>query len=218
MEENFKSTIIEEGMYVDKDLTIGDRFNESNDINDYEKIKLSGPIYVNGNLTIRGVDLEANALIYVNGEVKILNSRIRGLNENGKEGSLIVLAKQPIEIANISSYQNEASKIRGFFYTEDEFEIFGVGSKIRIEGGVSAKKVVLNAIRGRAQRGVGFTGAQKILSGYEGTGYIKSPIYDYFESVIGQKRNNTESRLQIIYNPDIITTYSDLKEQEPTIT
>lgn len=58
-------------MYVERVLTIGDFFNYSNDINNYEKIKLSGPIYVNGNLTIRGVDLEANALIYVNGEVKI---------------------------------------------------------------------------------------------------------------------------------------------------
>lgn len=142
------------------------------------------------------------------------------MKEKGKECSFIVHAKQPIEIGNISSYQNDSNnicKFWGFFYSEDELEIYVVGSKIRIEGGISAKKVNLNAIKGRATRGSGFPGAQRILAGYEGFGFNSYSVYDYFESEIVQKKS-AESRLQIIYNPDIITTYSELKEQEPTIT
>lgn len=202
---HFATTTIEHGMYVNGDLKIGDTgIRDSNfDPNTYEKIRVSGPIYVNGDLIIKGADAEFNALIYVNGDVTIMNTRINGMHVDGREGSLIVFANGSIQIANNSVNLDEPSNIRGFFYSEEALEMFGVGSNIRIEGGISARRIVLNAIRGRA-KSYSFDGSQRITSS------------DYFEGVAGQR--SRPSRLQIIYNPEIINTYSDLKEQEPIIT
>lgn len=202
---NFNTTTIQNGMYVHGNLYIGDTEIEYNNYNpnDYEKVRVSGPIYVNGNLIIKGADAEFNALIYVNGTVTISNSRINGIIQNGKQGSLIVFANGNIEITNNSVHLDEPSNIRGFFYSEDALEMFGVGSNLRIEGGISARRIVLNAIRGRSQS-KRFSGSQKITNSY------------YFEGVSGQR--NRPSRLQVIYNPEIINTYSDLKTQEPVIT
>lgn len=202
---HFATTTIENGMYVNGDLKIGDTgIRDSNyNPNTYEKIRVSGPIYVNGDLIIKGADAEFNALIYVNGDVTIRNTRINGMHVDGREGSLIVFANGSIEIVNNSVNLDEPSNIRGFFYSEEALEMFGVGSNIRIEGGISARRIVLNAIRGRA-KSYSFDGSQKITSS------------DYFEGVAGQR--SRPSRLQIIYNPEIINTYSDLKEQESIIT
>lgn len=202
---HFATTTIEHGMYVNGDLEIGDTgIRDSNyNPNTYEKIRVSGPIYVNGDLIIKGADAEFNALIYVNGDVTIMNTRINGMHVDGREGSLIVFANGSIHIANNSVNLDEPSNIRGFFYSEEALEMFGVGSNIRIEGGISARRIVLNAIRGRA-KSYSFDGSQRITSS------------DYFEGVAGQR--SRPSRLQIIYNPEIINTYSDLKEQEPIIT
>lgn len=201
---SFSTTTFEKGMYVHGNLNIGNTGISDTSYNpkNYEKVRISGPIYVNGDLTIKGADVEFNALIYVNGKVTIRNSRINGIIQNGKQGSLIVFANGNIQIANNSVNLDEPSNIRGFFYSEDALEMYGVGSNIRIDGGISAKRIVLNAIRGRASSR-SFTGAQRITNN------------DYFEGVSGQR--NRSSRLQIIYNPEIITTYSDLKSQEPVI-
>jgi hypothetical protein len=198
---SFGETTIETGMYVGGNLTIGNG-NGSYDPSLYDKIRLSGPIFVNGDLTIKGADAEFNTLIYVNGEVTIENTRINGLDVDGKEGSLIIFANKEIKIRNNSVNQDSPSTIRGYFYTDDTLEMFGVGSNIRIEGGISARRIVLNAIRGRASNS-NFTGAQSITR------------TDYFEGRAGQA--NRPSRLQIIYNPEIVNTYADLKQQEPII-
>lgn len=202
-ENRFRTTNIEQGMYVKGNLEIGNKDIRDTDYNigKYQKIRLNGPIYVNGNLTIKGADAEINSIIYVNGNVTIRNARINGLNVNGYDGSLIIFANQAINIANISVNQDEPSNIKGFFYSEDALEMYGVGSNIKIDGGISAKRIVLNAIRGRASDSH-FHGAQ-----YRGD--------KYFEGVNGQK--SRQSRLQVVYNPDIIKTYSDMKEEEPYV-
>lgn len=197
----FGVTTIKESMYIEGNLTIGNGSN-SYDPSQYDKIKLSGPIYVDGDLRIKGADAELNTLIYVNGNVIIEHSRINGLVMNGKEGSLIVFANGNIKIRNNSVNLDEPSNIRGYFYSEDAFEMFGVGSNIKINGGISARRIVLNAIRGRAKNR-SFSGSQRIT------------VNDYFEGVTEQSKR--PSRLQIIYNPEIINTYSDLKQQEPVI-
>lgn len=202
----------ENGLYVDGDLTIGNPSISSTefDPNKYEKIEISGPIYVNGDLKIIGANVKFNALIYVNGDARnskdasvvIRNSQINGLEKDGKEGSLIIFANEEIKISNNSVNQDNPSRIRGYFYSDDALEMFGVGSNLRIEGGISARRVVLNAIRGRSSSKK-FDGSQRITSNA------------YFEGKQNQVGKN--SRLTIIYNPEIINTYSDLKGQEPVI-
>lgn len=191
------------GFYVDGNLSVGNN-STSYDASQYSDITLDGPIFVNGNLTIKGADLLSNALIYVNGEVSIEHSRINGkqLSQN-KIGSLIILSKGNIKISNNSVNYDTPSYIKGFFFSEQDFEMYGVGSNMKIDGGISARKIVLNAIRGRA-RNSNFAGAYQIPN-----------RNDYFEGVTGQKTAN--SRLQIIYDTEIISTYSNLKQQEPII-
>lgn len=196
-------TKFQNGLYVEGNLSIGNNSTSYN-VNNYSKVTLDGPIYVNGNLSIKGADLHSNALIYVNGEVTIEHSRINGKSLTGnKKGSLIVFSKGNIKISNNSVNYDDPSYIKGFFYSEKDFEMYGVGSNMKIEGGISARKIVLNAIRGRA-RDADFNGAYKIP--YRN---------DYFEGQSGQASRN--SRLQVIYDTEIISTYSDLKQQEPII-
>ncbi|WP_077706091.1 hypothetical protein [Virgibacillus dokdonensis] len=194
------TTSIAETMYVGGDLFIGNGSNSYHP-NYYDKIQMEGSIYVNGDLTIKGADATFNTLMYVNGDVTIENTQIKGVKEDGEEQSLIIFANGNIHIRNNSVNQDKPSKIRGFFYSKSDFEMFGVGSNMYIDGGISARRVVLNAIRGRA-RDNRFFGAQ----------YIGG---SYFEG--RENQLDMPSRLQIIYNPEIINTYSDLKEEEPVI-
>lgn len=187
----------ENGLYVNGNLTIGSSSSSSPS----QRVEIDGPIYVNGNVLIHGADAKFNALIYANQSVRIEYSRINGLDKDGKEGSLIVFANDEIHISNNSLYEDEPSRIRGYFYSDNAFEMYGVGSNVRIEGGISARRITLNAIRGRAKTSH-FNGSQRVRG-------------DYYEGSNGQK--SRESRLQVIYNPDIIETYSDLKQQEPII-
>ncbi|KAA0957862.1 hypothetical protein FQ085_07370 [Planococcus sp. ANT_H30] len=191
------------GLYVNGDLSIGNN-STSYDVDRYSSVTLDGPIYVNGDLNIQGADLRSNALIYVNGSVNISHSRMNGkILTNKKQGSLIVLSKGNIKISNNSVNYDEPSYIKGFFYSEKDFEMFGVGSNMKIDGGISARKIVLNAIRGRAKDDP-FSGSYKIPG-----------RSDYFEGVEEQSKRN--SRLQVVYDLEIISTYSDLKQQEPVI-
>lgn len=191
-----------EGMYIDGNLKVGKLSTTSYDSKTYADITLDGPIFVNGNVTIRGANLKSNVLMYVTGTVDIQYSTMNGKElSNDRTGSFIIFAKGNIKISNNSVNKEEPSKIKGFFYSEEDLEMFGVGSNIRIEGGVSARRIVLNAIRGKASD-TRFAGAQSIGG-------------SYFDSVANQE--NKDSRLQIIYDPEIVTTFSDLRQQEPII-
>lgn len=190
------------GLYVGGDLQIGNN-NTTNNPNNYSNITLDGPIYVKGNVNIQGANLRSNVLLYVEGEVNIEYSTINGKQlTDGKQGSLIIFSQKQIKISNNSVNQDTPSQIKGFFYSEQDLEIFGVGSNIRIEGGISARRIVLNAIRGRASS-----------QNFPGANYITNSRY--FEGEAGQKTR--ESRLQIIYDQEIIETFSNLKQPEPII-
>ena len=194
------------GLYVGGNLQIGNN-NTTYNLNNYSPVTIEGPIYVKGNVNIQGANLKSNVLLYVEGNVDIQYSIINGKPLiDSKQGSLIIFSKGQIKISNNSLNQDTPSTIKGFFYSEEDLEIFGVGSNIRVEGGVSARRIVLNAIRGRASDR-SFSGATTIGSWYYG--------YDYFEGENGQKTR--PSRLQIIYDQEIIETFSNLKQPEPII-
>lgn len=195
---SFKKTVFTNGAYINGNLTVGNNNLHSYDSTKYEKIQLDGPVFVNGDVHIAGVNGEFNTIMYVNGNVTIEYSVINGLN---KTGSLIIFARGNIDIRNNSVNQDTPSNIKGFFYSEKELEMFGVGSNIRIEGGISAKRIVLNAIRGRASD-TKFEGSQEVSN-------------KYFEASSNQV--NKTSRLQIIYDPNIMNTYADLKSREPMV-
>lgn len=175
------------GLYVGGDLIIEN------------KATVKGPIFVNGDLIITGDHVSFDALIYVNGNVKIRHAKIKPLEkENGKAGTLIIFSNKKIFIERNNRFQDEPAPINGYFYSKEDMEIFGNEMNIKIKGGISAPKIVLNAIRGRSKLVI-FKDAQFIEGrGYEGY----------------KEQAKRESRLQIEYDPNIVEVYSDLLQED----
>ena len=191
-----------EGLYVQGNLIIGKNSENPNASQKSPDITLEGPIFVNGDVTIKEADLTSNALLYVNGKVNISHSTIKGKPlSNGSEGTLIIFASDNVKIHNISVRESEEnkSKIKGFFYSEENMEIFGVESNIQIDGGISAKRIALNALRG------GRT------------------VYDRYGNITGFNFDSSEnqkkkpSRLKIVYDPEIMSRFEELSPPEPIV-
>ncbi|WP_137791990.1 hypothetical protein [Bacillus sp. E(2018)] len=177
--------LFKQGAYINGNLTIGNTSSDGEHYysNYYEKFEIDGPIYVNGNLTIQSAFVKFNSTIYVTGTTTIRFSRLEGIKGSDQiEKSVVLFGKRPILISNNNVYGDEANIIRGFFYTEDLMEIYGVGSNVEIQGGVFGRKVVLNATRGRVWR------------------FFFNDYYDNNQHNISPDR----SRLRITYNPELI--------------
>src|SRR5690625_1123887 len=187
-----------DGLYAGNGLTIGNNGQSPN-----ENISIEGTMYVDGNVDIQGTNLQANAMLFVDGDVEIRFSTIKGLQTDNGTGTLIIFATGDIFIANISENEDDPSDINGYFYSEEFLELYGVGSNVRIEGGIAAKRVVLNAIRGKVKT--------RPFSGYShSAGQV-----GYYQSSVVQK--NERSRLQVIYDPELIENYLQLNPPEELV-
>lgn len=178
-------------------LEVAKAFNSTPSIG----LTIDGNLYVDGDLEITDVNGEFNSIIYVNGDVTIDHSRFRGIERNGKERSLVIFATGKIEFIKNNLFQDTPSEIRGYFYSQEGIEIYTSASNLRIYGGLSAPRIVLNSTRGRAGTG-GFFGIIRPFNPSQQVG-----IY-YFETKANQATR--PSRLQVIYDPAILETYSDL--------
>lgn len=165
------------------------------DTND-KTLNLTGTYYVNGDLTINDTNLKSDALIYVKGDVEIKESTLQGLDP---DSTLIIFANGNIQISNISEYSDytKPSTIKGFFYSKSNMIMYGVGSNIRLTGGISSKRLILTALRGNTTS-------------------------DWFgintDSIENQKKK--DSRLKITYDEDLIQQYTTFMrdQQEEYIT
>ena len=147
--------------YVSGKMSVG-RYalsgNYSNDTSKYYDFELNGNYYIEKDLVISGAKLKGNAVIYVKGSVDIEFSTINA-DTNDKSNTIFIFAEKPIEIHNISVNSSpgieskpestgDGSVINGFFYTNSNFLMYGVGSNTRITGGISAKHTTFTALRG----------------------------------------------------------------------
>lgn len=192
------------GIYVGRNLIIGRGLTsnlESSVSEPNVNVEIDGNIFVNGDLTITGVDGKFHSIIYVNGDVTIDRSRFSGINKHGKEGSLIIFANGKINIVKNRLFKNEPDVLKGFFYSREGIEIYGSASNLKIEGGLSAPKIVINSIRGRAGIG-GLLGVIKPFSP------AQHYVFGYYETADNQV--GKPSRIQLEYDADILNTYSDL--------
>lgn len=107
-------------------------------------LTFKGTMFVNGNLEINQ-QLKANSAIYVkeNIDVNELN------NEGG--GTLILLSKGNTLISNNNLYQDEPKEIDAYFYSDSQLTIYGVGSNLKINGGIYGSSITLNATKGRTE-------------------------------------------------------------------
>lgn len=125
---------------IDGDAIIENIGNESMDI--------SANILITGDLTIRG-DIAFDSTIYVLGNTTINNVNITGYND----GELILMTQGNLEIARINKFKdsNEVNSIKAYLYTNEDAEVYAMGSYLHIEGGVFAKgNLEINAYRGTA--------------------------------------------------------------------
>lgn len=219
---------INDTLYVNGDLTITG------------KVELQGSIFVNGELIIKNSDLSANALIYVNGQsesgVDIQYSKINSLtykNDNGENsnGTLVIFSKGKIKLVNNSlwSDHDKPSEFYGYLYSDQALEIYGVGSNMKIHGGIYGNRITLHAIRGKSSESW-FSNSKN----YGGDYFLiseKQDDYDTYNSYQSPNdsrcsypnKNNQQkcykyhSRLQVHYNEDVVATYLQLNRTEELI-
>ncbi|MGD6795656.1 hypothetical protein [Metabacillus indicus] len=162
-------------------------------------------IYTDGNLVM--YDLKNNGQIYNSGDVYILRNfdmngtvfvdgqtRIEDLS-NRSGGTAVILSKGNLTVANNNLYSDQPREIDAFLYTDQDLEIYGVGSNIKINGGIYGKNITLNATKGNTY----------LINGNNppiNTGNFISIGGLYLDK--NQSDPNSPSRLQIEFKPELI--------------
>lgn len=188
-------------MYVKGNVTIGNLTSDENP-DKYDDITIGGyendqgaQLFVDGDVTIQGADLKSNLTIYATGTVTVKYTTINGkVFDKNKKGSLIVFTKGKVHISNNSLYKDAPSELKGYFYSEQDLVIFGVGSNIKIHGGIAARRITLNAIRGT----------------YED----EKRAWKY---AINPTSLKSPSRLTVEYDTELIENYLKLNPPEPIV-
>ena len=114
-----------------------------------ETMNISSNILITGDLTIRG-NIAFDSTIYVLGNTTINNVNITGLND----GELILMTQGQLEIARINKFtkKDEVNYIKAYLYTNEDAEVYAVGSRLHVEGGIFAHgNLEINAYRGDAE-------------------------------------------------------------------
>ncbi|OHR71927.1 hypothetical protein HMPREF3291_23030 [Bacillus sp. HMSC76G11] len=169
-EENF--------IYIDGDATITD-------------LTVNSHLYSQGNVDIKQ-NLNMNGTIFVFGESTIENLS----NQSG--GTAVILSKGNLTVANNNLYEKNARQIDAFLYSDQDLEIYGVGSNIKINGGIYGKNITLNATKGETYPTTGYSSYNPNLN----TSNFNSIGGLYIEK--NQHNPNLPSRLQIEFKPELI--------------
>ncbi|WP_308637912.1 hypothetical protein [Paenibacillus silvisoli] len=168
--------------YIDGDLTIDDGLNKiyypNKGISDWlivngnltirnnnpTPISVRANILVKGNVTLEG-NVEMDATIYSLHDSEddmneIKDAQIRGMTVNGEKREMVLLANSPIEIYRVTSFEDleegyssaSVNTLDGFFYTDKNAVLYGVGSLFWIHGGFFAKNgLEINAVLGNTK-------------------------------------------------------------------
>ena len=167
--------------------------------------------------------VQFNSVVYSSAEAFLSNSNIVGasyVDEDGEEkiGQLILLAKKKLTITRMNEFNNfsnlnetdssylpdkdeEILPLDAFFYTEEDAELYGVGSLFYIKGGIFAKRSLeINAIRANSK-------VKSIVSiPRSSENYLSRFIVDYDQNVLlkGIDALPIVDKLQIIPDEFII--------------
>lgn len=218
--KNNISVTFDRPVIIKGDLVIGDVIYDNDKPDKYNKINLKGTsLYVEGRVKIEGVNLSADANLYARGDLKnnsLINelpnmtgttrfsyltlSGLKTINPIKNEGSLIVFSKGELQISNISLYEDteEASVIKGYFYSEGAMELYGFGSNLKIIGGISGNNIILNAMKG------------KVKASSKSTCQYINPCQkiDDYEYETASKQATSLPRLRVEYNQAILENYA----------
>lgn len=142
-------------------------------------IDIQSNIVANKDLTIIGDENDQgkeddqvmfDSVVYTGNKASISNVNILGAENNAKQ--IVLLAHDDLLITRINEFNNyrpaneegipylpdennSVQPLKGFFYTEKNAELYGVGSLFYIEGGLFAKEALtINAVRGKIDGGI----------------------------------------------------------------
>ncbi|WP_342399368.1 polymer-forming cytoskeletal protein [Weizmannia sp. FSL W8-0676] len=144
-------------------------------LSDVSALNLNGVMYVNGSLTSKG-DVNTNGSIYVRGNADVENF-------SNSNGTLILLCDGNIQLANNNLYKDNPKVIDAYLYSNSNLFIYGIGSNLKINGGIYGNTISLSASRGRT---------------------IHNPIYDELEFQNPQPADPAKSRLTVNFKKDMI--------------
>ena len=135
---------------VTGDLTI-ENHKPTPDLNIDANFLVYGDVYISGSVAM-------NSIIYTQGEVHINNASIKPYETLDKStpSQLIMLAKGDIHISKINSFYNQGGEnqtkvfkqngqyevepdLTAFLHTEQNFEVYTIGSHLAIKGGIFAQ-------------------------------------------------------------------------------
>ncbi|NRD80939.1 hypothetical protein HPT25_26810 [Bacillus sp. BRMEA1] len=180
-------------------LTINDSYNQGNYIyiagsTSINSFNMNGQMYVNNTVSIQN-DLNTNGTIYSSGDASVQN-----LSNNA--GTLVLLSDGNIQLSNNNLYNDTPKTINAFFYSNKTLEIYGVGSNLKIVGGIYGNQIILNAVKGKS--------SQSYFSNSFSVPYLDyymygSPHYSYYYFQNNQNSiDPTLSRLSVIYKNGLI--------------
>lgn len=150
------------------------------------KLNLDGKMYVSNSTNIQN-DLNTNGTIYVSGDAKIQNL------SNTSGGTLVLLADGHIDISNNNEFNDDPKVINAFFYSNSQLEIYGVGSNLKIIGGIYGNPIILNAVKGKSEE-------SPFLGSFSANSYINNIYFQNSQNSLPPEK----SRLSIIYQKDLI--------------
>ncbi|MDG5470967.1 hypothetical protein P6709_04345 [Jeotgalibacillus sp. ET6] len=121
-----------------------------------EEALIQANMIVFGDVMIRG-DHQMDSVMYVLGTTNIFNANIKKVNGDGE---LILMSRGRLDIALLNSFSNPESfnefpnQLNAFLYTDEDAEIYSVGSYVYVEGGIFSKgSLEFNSFRGDTVQG-----------------------------------------------------------------
>ncbi|SFE97373.1 hypothetical protein SAMN05216378_4558 [Paenibacillus catalpae] len=172
-------------LIVNGDLTVS---NYSSD-----PLVVKANILVTGNVFISD-NVQVDSTVFTLGSTTIEDAQIKGIQTNGERKQLILISKGPVLVNKVDSF-NDYGKfdpsddsnshiLDAFFYTDEDAELYGVGSIFWLRGGFFSKgNLTINAVLGKTSAGGSdiIFDQQSTLT-KEDSRFIINYDYDFFEN------------------------------------
>ncbi|NIK67385.1 hypothetical protein [Paenibacillus sp. BK720] len=174
-------------LIVNGDLTIS---NYSSD-----PLVVKANILVTGNVFISD-SVKVDSTIFTLGSTTIEDAQIKGVQtEKGERKQLIMISKGPVLVNKVDSFNNDYGTynpesnpniLDAFFYTDEDAELYGVGSIFWLRGGFFSKgDLTINAVLGKATDGgsdIIFDARLQNTIPFNESRFIINYDYDFFEN------------------------------------
>ncbi|WP_214739669.1 hypothetical protein [Exiguobacterium sp. s48] len=157
-------TISDRAMYVTESITESTSpllFDGDVVIESLDKLMISRPLIVRGDLTIKG-NVSFSSTVYTLGDTFIDRANILPIDAD-KGNSLILLSKGKILLNRINEFDDTPTTLQAFMYSDsnEPTYVYAVGSILEVNGGLYSKgPLEVNVFRGEFTGGNGLSPAE----------------------------------------------------------